>query len=131
MADNKMKMLLLEESLESKELLSDFVDILVETTKDDFEILSVSSVGEQQPIQKKVVESRPEKSDVLFTNEDVDITIEEISKSDSDDDEKNTVQYENSTSNSNEEQHKALYTNDDEVLSIFADKDDTEKALHS
>lgn len=109
-----MKMLLLEESLESKELRSDFVDILVETTKDDFEILSVSSVGEQQPIQKKVVESRPEKSD-----------------SDSDDDEKNTVQYENNTSNSNEEEHKALYTNDDEVLSIFADKDDTEQALGS
>ena len=126
-----MKMLLLEECLESKELRSDFVDILVETTKDDFEILSVSSVGEQQPIQKKVVESSPEKSDVLFIDEDVDITIEEISKSDSDDDEKNTVQYENSTSNFNEEEHKALYTNDDEVLSIFADKDDTEQALGS
>ena len=124
-------MLLLEESLESKELRSDFVDILVETTKDDFEILSVSSVGEQQPIQKKVVEPRPEKSDVLFIDEDVDITIEEISKSDSDDDEKNTVQYENNTSNFNEEEHKALYTNDDEVLSIFADKDDTEQALGS
>ena len=126
-----MKMLLLEESLESEELISDYVDILVETKKDDFEILSVSSVGEQQGIQKKVVESRPEKSDVLFIDEDVDITIEEISKSDSDDDEKNTVQYENSTSNFNEEEHKALYTNDDEVLSIFADKDDTEEALGS
>lgn len=104
--DDKMKMLLLEESLESEELISDFVDILVETTEDDFEILSVS-VGEQQPILKRVVES------------------------DSEDDEKNTVQCENSTSNFNEEEHKTLYTNDDEVLSIFADKDDTEKALDS
>ena len=126
-----MKVLLLEESLESKELLSDFVDILVETTEDDLEILSVS-VGEQPvPIQKSVVESESKKHDVLFTDKNVDITIEEISESDSDDDEKNTAQYESSTSNFNEEEHKALYTNDDEVLSIFADKDDTGKALGS
>ena len=130
MVDDKMKMLLLEESLESEELISDFVDILVETTEDDFEILSVS-VGEQQPIQKKVVESESEKQDILFTDENVDITTEEISKSDSDDDEKNTVQCENSTSNFNEEEHKVLYSNDDEVLSIFADKDDTEQVLGS
>ena len=128
--NGKMKILLLEESLESKELLSDFVDILVETTEDDLEILSVS-LSEQQPIQKKVVEPEPEKHDVLFTDENVDITIEEISKSDSEDDEKNIVQCENSTSNFNEQEHQALYTNDDEVLSIFADKDDTEKALGS
>ena len=77
--NDKMKILLLEESLESKELLSDFVDILVETTEDDLEILSVS-LSEQQPIQKRVVEPEPEKHDVLFTDENVDITIEEISK---------------------------------------------------
>lgn len=116
-----MKVLLLEESIESEELISDFVDILVETKEDDFELLSVP-VGEQQPIQKRVVESESEKHDVLFTDENVDITIEEISKSDSEDDEKNTVQCENSRSNFNEEEHKTLYTNDDEVLSIFTDK---------
>ena len=80
-----MKVLLLEESLESEELISDFVDIVVETTEDDFELINVS-VGEQQSIQKRMVESESEKHDVLFTDENVDITIEEISKSNSEDD---------------------------------------------